>query len=126
MTIRPFRRRGSRKCASQHDRAGTVRAVTTATPACSPLERAQITRLIVEVGDRAAIWRCAAVEAEVAFERWKSAVGPDHGGAAADYLAAIAQEEQAANAYRLAVSACAGAAPRRGSQAWAWKAETSP
>jgi len=77
----------------------------------SPRVKAQITRLVVEVGNRADEWRSATVDAEFAFRWWASAVYADRDDAAAVYLAATDREEQAANEYRRAWEACCAAAP---------------
>jgi hypothetical protein len=79
--------------------------------ACSPRVRQHITRLVVEVGNRASAWREAAVDAEVAFRRWQDASQADRGNAAAVYLAAIEREEKAANEYRGALEACSTTMP---------------
>jgi hypothetical protein len=79
--------------------------------ACSPRVKEHITRLVVEVGNRASAWRNAAVDAELAFGWWKSAGGAGRGWAAAVYLAAIEREEKAAIEYSKALEACCTTVP---------------
>src|SRR5690348_2521045 len=76
-----------------------------------PYVKAQITRLVVEVGNRADDWRGATVDAELAFRWWVSAPHADRHDAAIAYMAAIDREEQAANEYRRAWESCCAAAP---------------
>jgi len=78
---------------------------------CSPNAGEHITRLVVEVGNRASAWRDAAVDAELAFAWWQSAMRADRGNAAAAYLAAIEREETAANEYSKALEACCTTVP---------------
>jgi hypothetical protein len=77
----------------------------------SPHVTAHITRLVVEVGNRADDWRSATVDAERAFRRWANAARTDRDDAAVAYLAATDREEQAAGEYRRAWEACCAAAP---------------
>lgn len=77
----------------------------------SPHVRQHITRLVVEVGNRASAWRDAAADAEFAFRWWKSADQADRGTAAAAYLAAIEREEKAAHEYSEALEACSSTVP---------------
>ncbi len=70
-----------------------------------------VTRLVVEVADRAAAWRQAATDAELAFRSWQTAPWAARTEAASVYLAAIEREEQAANDYRRAVEACCSTVP---------------
>jgi uncharacterized protein YukE len=77
----------------------------------SPRVRAQITRLVVDVGNRASAWRGAADDAELAYRRWKSAALEERGDAAAAYLAAIEREEKAAAEYSRALDACCSTVP---------------
>jgi hypothetical protein len=79
--------------------------------AVSPRVRAQITRLVVDVGNRASAWRGAADDAELAYRRWKTAALQERGDAAAAYLAAIEREEEAAAEYSRAVDACCSTVP---------------
>jgi hypothetical protein len=73
--------------------------------------RAQITGLVVDVGNRADAWRSAAVDAELAFRWWINSDYADRDDAAAVYLAATEREEKAATEYRRAWEACCSAAP---------------
>jgi hypothetical protein len=79
--------------------------------AVSPRVRAQITRLVVDVGNRASAWRGAADDAELAYRRWKTADMEERGDAAAAYLAAIEREEEAAAEYSRALDACCSTVP---------------
>jgi hypothetical protein len=79
--------------------------------ACSPGVKEHVTRLVVEVGNRASAWRNAAVDAELAFRWWKTAAQVDRGTAAAVYLAAIEREEKAASEYGRALEACSSTVP---------------
>jgi hypothetical protein len=79
---------------------------------CSPRDRKHITRLVVEVGNRAGAWRDAAVDAELAFGWWKNADQVNRANAAAIYLAAIEREEKAAQEYGRAMEACCRTVPR--------------
>jgi hypothetical protein len=77
----------------------------------SPRVRQHITRLMVEMGNRAQAWREAALDAELAFLWWQSAASGDRDGAAASYLAAIEREEKAASEYSRASEACCATLP---------------
>jgi hypothetical protein len=79
---------------------------------CSPSVKEHITRLVVEVGNRAGEWRDAAVDAELAFLWWKNAAPAARPYAATVYMAAIEREEQAANEYRRASEACCTTVPQ--------------
>jgi hypothetical protein len=79
--------------------------------AVSPRVRAHVTRLVVEVGNRASAWRGAAADAELAYRWWKTAPGEGRGNAAAAYLAAIEREEKAAAEYSRALEACCSTVP---------------
>jgi acyl-CoA reductase-like NAD-dependent aldehyde dehydrogenase len=106
MRIRVNRRR--------RDGAGHGRADERARPpqhSRSLRVKEQVTRLVIEVGDRASAWRDAALDAELAFRSWASAPPVERAGAAAAYLAAIEREEKAADEYRSAVEACASTRP---------------
>jgi hypothetical protein len=80
---------------------------------CAPKPRVRmhVTRLVVEVGNRATAWREAAGDAELAFRSWQTTNQADRANAAAVYLAAIEREEKAANEYRGALEACSAAVP---------------
>jgi hypothetical protein len=110
MRIRAGRRK-SRRNREPIDRRGVVGRPGTPQRACSPSVKEHVTRLVVDVGNRASAWREAAVDAEVAFGRWKDARGADRAAAAAVYLAAIEREEQAANEYSEALEACCSTVP---------------
>ena len=73
--------------------------------------RDQITKLVVEMGNRADAWRDAALDAEGAFVSWKNAAHAERDTAAAVYLAAIEREEKAASEYSRASQACCAAVP---------------
>jgi hypothetical protein len=77
----------------------------------SPRVEEQITRLVVEVADRAQAWRGAAAETELAFRWWTGAAQGERDDAAAVYLAATEREETAANEYRRAWETCCTAVP---------------
>jgi len=77
----------------------------------SPRVKERITKLVVEVGNRASAWHDAAIDAQLAFEWWKNAGQADRATAAAVYLAAIEREEQAASEYSKALEACSTSAP---------------
>ena len=79
--------------------------------AISPGMKEHITRLVVDVGNRASAWRGAAGDAELAYRSWKTAPLEQRGDAAAVYLAAIEREEKAASEYRRALDACWSAVP---------------
>jgi hypothetical protein len=78
---------------------------------CDPDVRAQITRLVVEVGNRAQAWRSAAAETELAFRWWSEAAQGERDDAAAVYLAASEREETAANEYRRVWETCCTTVP---------------
>lgn len=77
----------------------------------SPTVKAHITRLVVEVGNRAQAWRDAATDAERAFCWWTNSAEGERGEAAAVYRAAAEREDAAANEYRRAWEMCCAAAP---------------
>jgi hypothetical protein len=70
-----------------------------------------ITRLVVDVGNRADAWRGAAAETELAFPWWTTAARRDRDDAAAVYLAATEREETAAREYRRAWETCCMTVP---------------
>jgi hypothetical protein len=78
---------------------------------CDPDAKEHITRLVVEVGDRAQAWRGAAGETELAFRWWSDAVQGERDDAAAVYLAATEREETAANEYRRVWETCCTTRP---------------
>jgi hypothetical protein len=80
-------------------------------PTCDPDVKEHITRLVVEVGNRAQAWRGAAAETELAFRWWREAVPGERDDAAAVYLAATEREETAANEYRRVWETCCSTAP---------------
>jgi hypothetical protein len=82
-----------------------------ASPARASHVSDQITRLVVDVGNRADAWRDAALDAEGAFVSWKNAAHAERDTAAAVYLAAIEREEKAASEYSRASEACCAAVP---------------
>jgi hypothetical protein len=108
MRIRPSRRRGS---PGALDRAAAVRRPGKPKPAFSPLVKEHVTRLVVDVGNRAGAWRDAACDAELAFRCWQNAEQARRGEAAAVYLAAIEREEKAASEYSRALEACCNTVP---------------
>jgi len=61
-----------------------------------------ITRLVIDVGNYATAWRCAAVDAELHYRLWLSGAAEDRRRAAID------REERAAADYRDAWVACCG------------------
>jgi hypothetical protein len=71
-----------------------------------PGVKEHITRLVVEVGNRAQAWRSAAAETELAFRWWREAAQGERDDAAAVYLAATEREETAANEYRRVWETC--------------------
>jgi hypothetical protein len=109
MRIRAGRR--SRRNGGPHDHGATTERLQTRKPVCSPRFQEHVTRLVVDVGNRASAWRHAAVDAELAFAWWKDAAEGRRREAAAVYLAAIEREEKAANEYSRALNACCSAAP---------------
>jgi hypothetical protein len=82
--------------------------------AVSPRVWANVTRPVVEVGNRASAWRGAAFDAELAFRSWKAAPQAQRGNAAAGYLAAIEREEKAATEYRQALQGQSTVTTNRG------------
>jgi hypothetical protein len=76
-----------------------------------PDVKEHITRLVVEVGNRAQAWRSAAAETELAFRWWREATQGERDGAAAVYLAATEREETAANEYRRVWETCCTTVP---------------
>ena len=85
--------------------AAVAQSVSAERARCIPVEE-HVTRLVVDVGNRARAWRDAALEAQAAFETWTDAALRDRGEAASVYLAAIEREEKAASEYSRAVEAC--------------------
>jgi hypothetical protein len=79
--------------------------------AISPRVTEQVTRLVLDVGDRASAWRDAAFDAELAYRWWRVADQADRDDAAAAYLAAIEREEKAAAEYIRALEACRNTLP---------------
>jgi hypothetical protein len=73
--------------------------------------KAHVTRLVIEVGNRAQSWRDAALDAELAFRSWQTAAGGERDAAAVGYLAAIEREEKAASEYDRASAACCATLP---------------
>jgi hypothetical protein len=92
---------------------GGVRVQRGRTPKCTcdPDAKEHITRLVVEVGNRAQAWRGAAGEAELAFRWWREAAQGERDDAAAVYLAATEREETAANEYRRVWETCCTTVP---------------
>jgi hypothetical protein len=110
MKITGIRRQQLWSDAPPDQRAAGARSKTLK-QAISPGVRAQITRLVVEVGNRASAWRDAASDAALAYRWWKTASLKERGDAAAAYLAAIEREEKAAAEYRAALEACSSTVP---------------
>ena len=110
MKIRGIRRRSRQSGAPSFER-GAAERTSVLGLAISPRAREHVTRLVVEVGNRASQWREAAVDAELAYGRWKSALQTDRPDAAAVYLAAIEREEKAADENSRALEACWGTSP---------------
>ena len=110
MKITGIRRQRARSVTPPRPRGELARPQTLAR-SVSPRVRAQITRLVVDVGNRASAWRGAADDAELAYRRWKTAPQQERGDAAAAYLAAIEREEKAAAEYSVALDACCGTVP---------------
>jgi transposase len=79
--------------------------------AVSPRVRERITRVVVDVGNRASAWRDAATDAELAYRWWKTAPPVQRGDAGAGYLAAIEREEKAAAEYSRALEVCRTTVP---------------
>jgi hypothetical protein len=93
-------------------RRGTVERTRSAARAVSPRVREHVTRLVVEVANRADGWRAAANDAQLAYNWWTSAPAEERADAAAVYLAALEREEKAAAEYSRAVAICAWTTPR--------------
>jgi hypothetical protein len=74
--------------------------------AISPRVREQVTRRLLDVGNRASAWRDAASDAKLAYRWWAVADQAHRDDAAAVYLAAIEREEKAAAEYSKALEAC--------------------
>jgi len=91
---------------------GTVELSRPPMRAVSPRVREHVTRLVVEVANRADGWRAAADDAEFAYRWWRSAPQEQRADAAAVYLAALEREEKAAAEYSRAVAICAWTTPR--------------
>jgi hypothetical protein len=108
MRIRAHRRRTRASAAARRDGVATKRA---ATRADGPEVKAQVTRLVVEVANRAQSWRDAALDAELAFRSWQMAARGERDAAAVTYLAAIEREEKAASEYSRASVACCATLP---------------
>ena len=72
--------------------------------------RGTVTRLVIDVGNHADAWRCAAAEAELHYRSWLNGGTEDRRQAALAYLAAIDREERAAAEYREAWLACCSCA----------------
>jgi hypothetical protein len=109
MKITPIKRR-RRRADTPSGRHPAARS-RTQKRAVSPLVREQITRLVVDVGNRASAWRDAAADAQRAYRWWKTAPPSRRGDAAAAYLAAIEREEKAAAEYSRALEACCSTVP---------------
>jgi hypothetical protein len=108
MKIKGLRRRHTNTPSREH---GAVALTRTPTRAITPRMRDHVTRLVVEVGNRAGAWREAANEAALAYRRWTCAPSGGRGDAAAAYLAAIEREEQAASEYSRALEVCSTTSP---------------
>jgi len=104
-------RRRSRRNGEPLERGAAVERPGTRERRCSPRVKEHVTRLVVDVGNRAGAWREAAVEAELAFRWWQHAGQLDRAKAAAVYLAAIEREEKAASEYSRALEACCSTVP---------------
>ena len=76
-----------------------------------PGVKEHVTRLVVEVGNRAQAWRSAATETELALRWWREASPGQRDDAAAVYLAATEREETAANEYRRVWETCCATVP---------------
>jgi hypothetical protein len=103
MKIRVIRRRQPRGATSP---ARSIDRPHEPPRAITPRVSERVTRLVVDVGNRASAWRGAAFDAELAYRRWKTAPQAERGDAAAAYLAAIEREETAAAVYSQALEAC--------------------
>jgi hypothetical protein len=110
MKIRRIRRRGRRGGAQTGRRRPAGRSGTQGR-VISPRVREHVTRLVVDVGNRASAWRDAAGDAELAYRWWQRAPKAQRGDAAAVYLAAIEREEKAAAEYRRVMEACCNTTP---------------
>jgi hypothetical protein len=110
MRIRGIRRR-ARRGEDRLQRRAAADASPVPARARNPSVKEHITRLVVDVGNRASAWRESALEAEAAFRSWTNAVQADRDDAAAVYLAALEREEKAAEEYSRALEACCSAAP---------------
>jgi len=127
MRIRAHRRRTPRR-PLERPRGEQAWAADASTAAGGEV-KAHVTRLVVEVGNRAQSWRDAAVDAELAFVAWQRAGHGERDAAAAGYLAAIEREEKAAIEYSRASAACCASPPalrrsvaaRRGRNPGAWR-----
>jgi hypothetical protein len=113
MRIRLHRPRSPQSCGPRKAAAAGAQATRSAQPrrGHGPQVKAEITRLVVEVGNRAAAWRSAAAETELAFQWWTEAAQGERDGAAAVYLAATEREETAANEYRRVWETCCTTVP---------------
>ena len=109
MKIRGLRKRPRTTPSSQH---ATVERTRPQTRAVSPRVKEHVTRLVVEVANRADGWRAAANDAELAYRWWTCAQREQRGDAAAVYRAALEREEKAAAEYRWAVAICATTTPQ--------------
>jgi hypothetical protein len=106
MKIRVLRRRRGSTQSGEHGAIARTR-----TRAISQRMRDHVTKLVVEVGNRADAWRAAANDAALAFRCWRSAPSAERGDAAAAYLAAIEREEKAAAEYSRALEICSITSP---------------
>jgi hypothetical protein len=110
MKIRGVRRRPTTMAPRQR---ATIDRTRSPARTVTPRARAHLTRLVVEVANRAGGWRAAADDAELAYRWWTSAPVEERGDAAAAYLAALEREEKAAAEYSRAVAICDWTTPRR-------------
>jgi hypothetical protein len=108
MKIKGLRKRPR---ATPSGQRGTVARPRSTVRAVSPRVREHVTRLVVEVANRADGWRAAANDAQVAYRWWSSAPAEERADAAAVYLAAIEREEKAAAEYGKAVEICTSTTP---------------
>jgi hypothetical protein len=111
MRLRGHRRRSPTRGEARGCREDGPPAVAPATRPDSQLVKQHVTRLVVEVGNRAQSWRDAALDAELAFLWWQAAGQGERDSAAASYLAAIEREEKAASEYSRASEACCATLP---------------
>ena len=109
MRIRGLRRRPRTRPTGER---GAVERTRSPARTVSPGVREHVTRLVVEVANRADAWREAADDAELAYRWWSSAPPEERGNAAAVYLAAIEREEKAAVEYGRALEVCSATTPR--------------